>query len=123
MRGGGGRRRGVAGTGEQRVGIRAGGTAEVPIRLASGTKPGDVELALADPPEGLTLREAAATSAGLTMVIAAAEGKAPAQRAGNLIVEAFRESEIKGPDGKPTGRKQRTSLGILPAIPYEITRQ
>ena len=39
--------------------------------------------------------------------------------ADNLIVEAFTEQNARR-NGAATGQKQRVSLGVLPAIPFEI---
>lgn len=38
----------------------------------------------------------------------------------NLIVEAFTKRTFKSKKGKTTNRMQRISLGVLPAIPFEI---
>ncbi len=39
---------------------------------------------------------------------------------GNMILKAFVKREIKGKDKKPTGKMRRNSLGVLPAVPFEI---
>jgi len=41
-------------------------------------------------------------------------------RHGNLLVEAFREYQPTGKDGKPSGPRRRTALGLLPAMRFEV---
>ena len=109
--------------------IPLGGTAEVqvqgpqtlPDRLRSALQA--IRLALGNQPRGVTLEGTAAGPNGVTLTLKADANIAQAGGAANLIVEAFTEVEgSRGPGGQPAARKQRVSLGVLPAIPFEIVR-
>jgi hypothetical protein len=111
------------------VEIPVGGTAEVTVR-APQTLPNllrtplpALRFRLCVPPRGVTLREAAVTATGVTLVVKADTYLAREGDAANLIVEAFAEAGGEAPPaGQPVGRRQRVSLGVLPAIPCRIVR-
>jgi hypothetical protein len=103
------------------VQLPAGGTAQLrlplqinaPRQLAGA----QVQLTLSEPPEGVSLQEATQRGDGMSVWLRAEAGKAKVGTTGNLILEAFVEREIDG--GAGAGRR-RQSLGVLPAIAYEI---
>jgi hypothetical protein len=81
----------------------------------------DVQIALSDPPEGITLEKTTVDSLGLSLRLRADEAKTKAGLKGNLIVEAFLERVPPAKEGKPKLDKRRIPIGALPAIPFEIT--
>jgi hypothetical protein len=101
--------------------LPAGGTAQLrlplqinaPRQLAGA----QVQLTLSEPPEGVSLQEATRRGDGMSVLLRAEAGKALVGTKGNLILEAFVEREM---DAGAGGGRRRQSLGILPAIPYEV---
>ncbi|MFQ6131016.1 MAG: hypothetical protein ACE5R4_03195 [Armatimonadota bacterium] len=81
-----------------------------------------VRFRLSDPPRGVTLHETAVVPTGVTLTLKADANMALAGDAANLMVEAFTELEGAEPGGQSAARSQRVSLGVLPAIPFEIVR-
>lgn len=108
--------------GEGPVRIPAGGTAEVQIKTPAYRMLRQVKLELREPPNGVTLQDVTAAPTGLTLVLKADSSAVQVGAADNLIVEAFTEAPARGqnPDGQ---KKSRASLGVLPAIPVEITQK
>jgi hypothetical protein len=70
----------------------------------------------------VTLQATALAPTGVTLTLKADAYIAQVGDAANAIVEAF--TEVGGPPqaGQPPAREQRVSLGVLPAIPYQIVR-
>ncbi len=101
------------------VKIPAGGTARVQVEVRSGTPGGEIECVLSDPPEGITIQSVSAAGEGTEIVFQCDVTKAKPGLKGNLIVEAViaMPSDSVAAGGKAT--KRRTSLGLLPAIPFE----
>jgi len=105
--------------GADRLRIPAGGTAEVAFTVGPAMLSTPIWLELSDPPAGVSLGDESVTSNGLTLVLKADDKHVG--YADNLIVEAFAEVEAK--TGKGAGaQKQRVSLGVMPAIPFEIVK-
>ncbi|MCX7046680.1 MAG: hypothetical protein NTX50_14490 [Candidatus Sumerlaeota bacterium] len=100
------------------VRIPAGGAAKVSIKTWKGAAFGAVKLELNDPPKGVTLQDVNMTPEGMSLVLKADATAPKTGYADNLIVEAFTES-----GGAPAKAKQRVSLGVLPAIPFEIVQR
>lgn len=93
---------------------------KVPGRLflPLGRFAGQVQLALNDPPEGISM-EVSPLRDGVSLQLRADAHKAKPGLRGNLIVDAFLERTVTPPDGRPPV-KRRQPLGTLPAIPFEI---
>jgi len=101
--------------------IPAGGTARVRIKGWRGRQLKNIKLALKDPPAGVTLQDVSLALRGLAFRLKVEKGALPVGYADNLIVEIYRESvprRRKG--GKASNRKQRYTIGVLPALPIEI---
>jgi hypothetical protein len=98
-----------------------GGTVTVELRLPRGPLVPRILLELADPPAGITLEETRDLPTGVALVLRSAPDAPAVGYADNLILNAFIEMERKDKDGAPTGQKRRIPLGVLPAIPLEIT--
>lgn len=90
-----------------------------PARFAVNyAKPKKAELLveLKDAPKGVSLRtERAGKKVKFTLLT---DEKAQQGMKGNLVFEVFHEITRKGKKGKQ--KKQRFSVGVLPAVPYEI---
>ena len=104
------------------VRIPAGGTAWVRIKTPKNPKLQDIRLALSEPPEGVTLQEVRSVPDGLALLLKADGDALRTGFADNLIVEAFTEAAGAKQDGKAAKKKQRVSLGVLPAIPFEVVQ-
>ncbi len=92
------------------------------IKTWKGKRLKETLLALDEPPEGLSLSGVSVVPQGLAFNLSADKDAAKSGYAGNLIVEAFRESAPKRKDGK-VGRKRRYSIGYLPAIPVRVVQR
>jgi len=104
------------------VRIPVGGTAQVRIKTTRFPRLAEIELELSEPPEGVTLQEVKTLPDGLELLLKADGDAAKAGFADNLIVEVFTESAPR-PGGNAATQKRRVSLGVLPAIPFEIVRE
>ena len=111
----------LAGRGPVRV--PAGGTARAEFRTPRRLWLRKLELVLRDPPKGIALEDVKLLPNGASFQLKAGGDAPKPGYADNLIVEAFTEWEIKKKPkggGKPTIQRRRSSLGILPAIPFII---
>ena len=108
--------------GDSPIRIPAGGSADVRLRAGKRASFKDVQLQLNSPPEGVTLHDVRVVPDGLVFRLEADKNLLKSGFAGNLIVEAFRETAVLQKDGKPTNQMRRFSMGILPAIPVQIVQ-
>lgn len=99
--------------------VPANGTAQVQFRTGRFPVPGKLELELREAPPGVSLQGITVEPGRLTFQVKAEGDAAEVGFADNLIAEAFTEGP-GGPLGPTSPRKQRVSLGVLPAIPFEI---
>jgi hypothetical protein len=98
--------------------LPVGGSALVRLAAPKGLQPDQWQLELRDPPEGLSIGNVAPHPQGLAIALEIqGDGMKPGQQ-GNLIIEVFRTRSWQAKDGKK--RNRRASLGILPAIPYDV---
>jgi hypothetical protein len=114
----------VIGTGAARAPVRAASEKGVKV-TAAGAAPvqiivaprltGQIQLALDDPPEGISIQSVAAVNGGLAVTLRADPAKAKPGLRGNLILDAY----IERPDAKAAARR-RQLLTTLPAIPFEV---
>jgi len=118
---------GVRLTGATPVRIPLGGTARVEIAAPqvladpARTVLASMRFRLAHQPRGVTLREASASPAGVALVLKADANCSLPGDAANVIVEAYADAVPAGsPQAAPV--RGRVSLGVLPAIPYEVVR-
>lgn len=104
--------RGMRVAGPTPVRIPLGGTAQVRVEALAGGPEGGLEqvrFRLGNHARGVTLREVAPAPGGVALTLKADRNMALVGDAGNLIIEA---------SAGPTG----PSLGVLPAVPFEIVR-
>jgi len=109
--------------GSSPVRIPTGGSAQVRIKTTGRANFKGVQLQLNEPPEGLTMHDVTVVPNGLTFQLKADENVMPNGFSDNLIIEAFRESAPKKKDGKTANQKSRYSMGVFPAIPFEIVQR
>jgi hypothetical protein len=102
--------------------LPAGGSTRVQVALPPMKNFEHVQLELSEPPEGLSLRDAAVGEAGAEFVLAADASKVKPGLRGNLIVTVSGERvpPQRGSQPAPVARR-RVPLGVLPAIPFEIS--
>jgi hypothetical protein len=101
------------------VRIPAGGTARIEITTPSARGVGKVQLALADPPEGITVQSSSVRGDVVAIVLACDAAKAKPGLQGNLILTAVGErTGAKQPKKQATA--QRVPLGSVPAIAFEV---
>ena len=108
----------IALTGEGPIRIPVDGAATVSIGAQGYPGLADVRLQLSDAPKGISLDEVNVSNATITFALKADGGVAKAGLADNVIVEALTERTLPGKTGAV--QKQRTRVGILPAIPIEV---
>jgi hypothetical protein len=104
------------------VRVTVGGTSEVRLTAPSRPRLPDLRFELRDPPAGVTLQPTRYGDQNIVLKIKAG-ANAPAGTIQNLLVEAFINPPASQPGGKEKGPRQRVSLGLLPAIPIEITKR
>ena len=114
---------GVELVGDTPIRIPAGGTAQVQVKTPKGPMLQDINLELSDPPKGVTLQDVSVAPGLLTLVLKTDPDVVKAGLTDNLIIEAFIESAGRQQDGKTAKQKRRVSLGVLPAIPFEIVQR
>jgi hypothetical protein len=104
------------------VTIPAGGTAQLQVITAALPTLADIQLALHEPPPGISVRQVDRVPGGLRLVLQADAASAQVGPADNLIVEAHATVERRRPDGQRAAQKLRVPLGVLPAIACEIVK-
>ena len=82
----------------------------------------NVQLALYNPPQGISVQNVSPAQDSLTLLLHADADKVEPGQKGNLIIEASTERTFNPGGGTQPANKRRVSLGVLPAIPYEIVK-
>jgi hypothetical protein len=110
--------------------IPLGGAAKVKVKVPKKINIRNPQFELSDPPKGITLHDPQINEGVLTFSLAAdAESLKPGY-ADNLIVSV--SAEVEGPKKGPkaqapangaTQEKRRATVGVLPAIPIQITKK
>lgn len=102
-----------------RLNVSAGGETRLAVAGAAKDALRDVRLDLSEPPDGLSLQACQPEGNGLAVTLAADPVKVQPGLKGTLVFQAFRERTSTSADGKTTST-QRTPLGVLPAVPFEV---
>ena len=102
--------------------IRPGGEATVRVALPMRPFVQDMELVLNEGPEGLTVESTVFAEGSVTLQFKADAQKVEPGAKGNLIVEGFVERAQRRRDSGRSGQTRRVSIGVLPAIPFEILK-
>ncbi|MBN1805864.1 MAG: hypothetical protein JW837_11485 [Sedimentisphaerales bacterium] len=103
------------------VRVTEGSSVEVRVKTRSSSTLKEIKLELVEPPKGLTLENVNAMPDGLVFNLKAEKDVVQSDFADNLIIEAVREYRTKKKDGTYSGKTQRYSMGVLPAIPVKVT--
>jgi hypothetical protein len=104
---------------QEPVKLPAGGTALVRLFLPVNRPAAQLQLALNEPPEGITIQHVSPVPDGLSILLRADAGKVKPGLKGNLIVDAFAAGAANAP-AKKQANNRRLPLGTLPAIPFEV---
>ena len=105
---------------ENRLRLPVGGTVPLRLPMPPGQTGNQIQFALSDPPDGVSIADVS-QAGGFLMVRFSADRKVKPGLAGNLIVEASALRPPSASDPQPKN-KRPVSLGILPAIPFEIVQ-
>lgn len=98
--------------------VPTGGTALVRFSTPRFSSFDTAEIRLADPPEGIAIKNTSWLKDGLEIVIEADAAKVKPGLQGNLIVAFVAKDPT--PAGAPRINPKRVPLGTLPAIPFEV---
>ena len=101
--------------------IPAGGTARLQVASPAASTAGDLRLELDDPPDGISIQSQVRDGANTEVVLQSDANKAKPGLKGNLILKAFKETETQTRTSKTA--RQRTPLGLLPAVPFEVVEK
>jgi hypothetical protein len=104
--------------GEKTVKVPAGGTVPVQIAVPNQRLNGQVQMALNEPPDGITIQSVTPARDGVSVILRADPAKVKPGLKGNLILDAFVEREV--PNAKQQQVRRRQPLGTLPAVPFEV---
>ncbi len=97
--------------------LTAGGEARLQIASVVARNVNNIRVELTDAPEGISVRRTRATRDGFEVVLACDAAKTKPGLQGNLLLTAYGER----PAAKKAGKQpQRTPLGVVPAIPFEV---
>jgi hypothetical protein len=99
------------------VTLQAGATTPFEVTMQYRGQNG-IQLALNDPPEGISIQKVTPGSNGLSVLLSVQGDKAKPGLKGNLILDAYREVTANPAAGIRQGRRQ--PMGTLPAIPFEV---
>lgn len=98
--------------------IPAGGSLLLRVSTAAIRSVSNIQLELSEPPEGITAQPAAGR-ADSTALVLVCDAKVKPGLQGNLILEAF--GDRRNPKAtQAAARARRVTLGVVPAIPFEI---
>ncbi len=97
------------------VKIPAGGSVRLEVDAPVAANSG-IELELAEPPEGISIRNVSAKE----ILLQGDGAKAKAGLKGNLILNAIEVVSVETADETAPPAKRRTPLGLLPALPFEV---
>jgi hypothetical protein len=114
-------------TSGQPVRVPAGGSAAITVRMPPAYRAlENIAFELSEPPEGITLRDTAISTAGMVLTgrfVVQVDGKVKTAARGNLIVTISGERVPNAQAAKQAGQaavRRRVQVGVLPAIAYEV---
>ncbi len=117
---GGGRRNALWGVKDGRIRLAAGGTAEVKVSVPPAQLTSQVQFALDDPPEGVSIGSISREGGAFAVQLRADSKAKPGQ--GNLIINASAARPADAANARPAANRA-VPLGTLPAIPYQIVQR
>jgi hypothetical protein len=99
--------------------LPAGGTVRLRVLTTDKMDLKNVGVELNEPPDGISVERVLPEGDTLIVTLAADAAKVKAEQKGNLLFNAFREWKSNPTDGSPA-RTDRSPIGLLPAVPFEI---
>jgi hypothetical protein len=99
--------------------IKAGGETRLQVAAVAARSASGVRLELHEPPEGISVKQTRSTRDGYEVTFACDASKVKPGLQGNLILNAYAE-RTGTKTTKATKQAQRSPLGTLPAIPFEV---
>ena len=106
------------------VAVAPGGQARIRIGTPPARTVGEVKLELIEPPPGIAIVRCDTGADYVDVTISCEAAKVKPDTQGNLIFQAIGERRgAVNPKSKAPARIQRSTLGIVPAIPFEVTGQ
>jgi hypothetical protein len=104
-----------------RIRLKLGEETRLEARITGKWPPAkEVHVELSDPPKGITIEQVSPESPGLVVVLATDAETVEPGLTSNLVFEAFREYTPAATESNPSPQPRRTSLGYLPAVPFEV---
>jgi hypothetical protein len=104
-----------------RLRLKLGETTRLNARLtANWPAAPELRVELNDPPQGITVEQVSPEAPGLVVLLATDAETVESRLKGNLVFEAFREYTPAATESNPSPQPRRTSLGYLPAVPFEV---
>jgi hypothetical protein len=104
-----------------RVSLKLGGATPLTAHLTAKYPPAEeVRVELTDPPKGITVEKVKPEASDLVVTLATDAKSVEPGLEGNLIFEVFREWTPEPTEAMPKPQPLRRSLGVLPAIPFEV---
>jgi hypothetical protein len=107
---------------DQPVKIPSGGSIRFRIAMPAFASLERVRFELIDPPEGISIAESSLAGQNAEFVLRSDAAKTKQGVKGNLIVSVSGERRPAAKDKPNAATQQRSPLGTLPAIPFEIAR-
>ncbi len=96
--------------------LTAGGEARIQVMSTVARNVSNIRVEISDAPAGISVKRARVTRDGFEVVLACDAAKAKPGLQGNLVLNAFGERAAAKAGKQP----QRTPVGIVPAIPFEV---
>jgi len=96
--------------------LTAGGEARIQVASTVARNVNNIRVEISDAPEGIAVKRARVTRDGFEVVLVCDAAKVKPGLQGNLVLNAFGER----PAAKAGKQPQRTPIGVVPAIPFEV---
>jgi hypothetical protein len=111
----------LAFVGDNELRLPLGGTAKLrAVALTKYPPPKELTVELSEPPEGITIEKVTPVGPGIEVLLTADAKRVKSGLKGNLIFKAFREYTPPAIEGRLPPKPQRTALGFLPAVTFEV---
>jgi hypothetical protein len=105
------------------VKLHAGSTTHVRFNVNGGSNVVDqTTVELNDPPTGIVIEKIEKDKNAIDVSLHADKEKIKDELSGNLIFNLVNERVPQAATGKPAGPRQRSFMGVLPAVPFDLTR-
>jgi hypothetical protein len=90
------------------------------MALVKNPPPKELTVELSEPPDGISIDKVTPVGPGIEILLATDASKVKTGMKGNLIFKAFREYTPPTIEGRLPPKPQRTELGFLPAVTFEV---